>query len=135
VWFFAKPEEFVTLARMTIAIIGAGSRREKYANKAVRAWQNQATVVPVHPVETVVEGLPVMRSVENYEGAIDVASFYIPPAAGLAVVEECARKGIPTIWLNPGSASAAILDRCAELGIAVESLCTIIRGGHSPSQL
>jgi predicted CoA-binding protein len=120
---------------MTIAIIGAGSRREKYANKAVRAWMNQATVVPVHPVETVVEGLPVVRSVENYEGTIDVASFYVPPPAGLFVVEECARKGIATIWLNPGSESVAILERCAELGIAVEGTCTIIRGGFSPLQL
>ena len=120
---------------MTIAIIGASSRREKYANKAVRAWQNQATVVPIHPTETEVEGLPALANVEKYEGEIDVASFYVPASAGLEVLESCARKGIKTVWFNPGSESAELLSKCKELGLDSEQLCTIIRGGFSPSQL
>jgi predicted CoA-binding protein len=120
---------------MTIAIIGASSRRHKFSNKAVRAWKSKdATVVPVHPQENAVEGLPVVRSVEEIDGAVDVATFYVPPAVGITLLEGCARKGVGVLWLNPGSASPELLRRAEELGLAYEQTCSIIRAGYSPSQ-
>lgn len=121
---------------MNIAIIGATARREKFANKAVRAWlQKDATVFPVHPVETEIEGLPVFRTVEAIPASLDIASFYVPPSVGIELLEGCARKGVATLWLNPGSASPELLQRAGELGLRVEQTCSIIRAGFSPSQL
>lgn len=119
---------------MKIAIIGASSRRAKFANKAVRAWQLKgATIYPIHPQESEVEGLPVYRSVEDVPDAIDVATFYVPAAVGIAVLESCARKGVATLWMNPGSASPELLGRAGELGLQVEQTCSIIRAGFEPS--
>ena len=142
----AKPTKFAqstvefdrtsgTLLRMTIAIIGASSRRHKFANKAVRAWLlKNAKVFPIHPQETEVEGLPVFRSVEEVPDEIEVASFYVPPSVGITLLAGCARKGIRILWLNPGSASPELLRRAAELSLQVEQTCSIVRAGFSPSQ-
>ena len=120
---------------MTIAIIGASSRRHKFANKAVRAWLlKNATVIPIHPQESEVEGQQAYRTVEEVPGPIDVASFYVPPAIGITLLEGCARKGVAELWLNPGSASPELLQRAAELGLRTKQLCTIVHAGFSPAQ-
>ena len=60
-------------------------------------------VVPINPHEAEVEGLTCYASVLEVPGAIDMASFYVPPEIGLRVIDEVARKGIPEVWLNPGA--------------------------------
>ncbi len=43
----------------TVAVIGASSDRNKYGNKAVRAFRQQGyEVFPINPNEERVEGLP-----------------------------------------------------------------------------
>jgi len=120
---------------MKIAIIGASKRRQKFGNKCVRAYQeNGDTVFPVHPADEEVEGLKAFRSVLEVPDEIEVASFYVAPEAGLKVLEECAQKKIPTVWLNPGSESDAVLTRARELGIETQTLCSIRHIGRSPSE-
>ena len=47
----------------TIAILGASTDRNKFGNKAVRAFLRQGyTVYPVNPKETVIENLPVSKT-------------------------------------------------------------------------
>lgn len=118
-----------------IAIIGASSKRNKFANKAVRAFvEHGDTVFPIHPVEQVVEGLPAFSSVKDVPQPIDVASFYVPASAGLHIIEEVAEKGIPRVLLNPGAESPELLRRAAELGIKAEQVCSIRMIGRSPSE-
>jgi predicted CoA-binding protein len=118
---------------MTIAIIGATPRRSKYANKAVRAFvEHGDIVVPIHPAAEEVEGLKAYRSVLDVPGEIDVASFYVSPAVGLNIIDECAKKGIKQILLNPGAESAEIVNRAVDLGINVKQTCSIVMIGRSP---
>ena len=120
---------------MRIAIIGASSRRHKFSNKAVRAFLERGDVVyPIHPVEREVEGWPVFRRVLDVPGEIEVASFYVPPAVGMRVLEECAQKGVSQIWLNPGARSDELLQRATELNLTVKQLCSIVAIGRSPSE-
>jgi predicted CoA-binding protein len=120
---------------MKIAIIGASTRRDKFGNKCVRAYQqNGDTVFPIHPAHGEIEGLQAYPSVLEVPDEIEVASFYVAPAVGLKVLEECAQKNIKTVWLNPGAQSDAILQRAEELGIETEMLCSIRHIGRSPSE-
>lgn len=120
---------------MTIAIIGATSRRDKFANKAVRAFmQHGDTVVPIHPAQTEVEGLRAYPSVLDVPENIDVASFYVPANVGLRVLDECAQKGIKKIILNPGAESRELLQRARELNIEAISTCSIRMIGRAPSE-
>jgi predicted CoA-binding protein len=119
-----------------VAVIGASSNRNKFGNRAVRAFRHQGyTVVPINPHEADIEGLKSYASVLDVPGAIDMASFYLPPEIGLQVIDEVARKGIPEVWLNPGADSDALIARAKELHIQPIVACSIVAIGENPYSL
>ncbi len=118
-----------------VAVIGASSDRTKFGNKAVRAFLNHGDrVVPINPKEAEVEGLRAYRSVLDVPDAIDMATFYVPPAVGEAVIEEVARKGIREVWLNPGADSEALAAKARALDIHAIRACSIVGIGDSPGR-
>ena len=119
-----------------VAVIGASSNRQKFGNRAVRAYVQQGyTVIPINPHETSVEGLKAYSSVLDVPGSVDMASFYVPPEIGEQVIEEIARKGITEVWLNPGAESDALVARARALNIQPIVACSIIAIGQNPYQL
>jgi predicted CoA-binding protein len=119
-----------------VAVIGASSNRRKFGNRALRAFQQQGyTVVPINPHEAEVEGIKSYASVLDVPGAIDMASFYLPPEIGLQVIDEVARKGIPEVWLNPGAESDALIARANALHIRPIVACSIVAIGQNPYSL
>ena len=119
-----------------VAVIGASRNRQKFGNRAVRAFTRQGyTVVPIHPHEHEIEGLKAYGSVLDVPGPIDMASFYVPPAIGEQVIEEVARKGIAEVWLNPGAESDALVARARALSIQPVVACSIIAIGQDPYDL
>ena len=119
-----------------VAVIGASSNRQKFGNRAVRAFTRQGyTVVPIHPHEREVEGLKAYGSVLDVPGPIDMASFYVPPAIGEQVIEEVAQKGIREVWLNPGAESDALVARARALSIQPIVACSMIAIGQDPYDL
>ena len=119
-----------------VAIIGASNDRRKFGNRALRAFREQGdTVVPINPHETEVEGLKAYRSVLDVPGAIDMASFYVPPDVGEQVMDEVARKHIAEVWLNPGAESDALIARAESLHIRPIVACSIMAIGRNPYDL
>jgi predicted CoA-binding protein len=119
-----------------VAVIGASNNRQKFGNRAVRAFTQQGyTVLPINPHEREVEGLKAYGSVLDVPGPIDMASFYVPPAIGEQVIEEVARKRIPEVWLNPGAESDALVARARALSIQPIVACSIIAIGRDPYDL
>jgi len=119
-----------------VAVIGASSNRRKFGNKAVRAFLNQGyTVIPINRTEAEIEGLTAYRSVLDVPGPIDLATFYVPPLSGFAVLEEVAQKGIREVWLNPGADSPDLVERARALNITPVVTCSILRIGEQPGAL
>jgi len=119
-----------------VAVIGASSNRSKFGNRAVRAFLQQGyTVVPINPNEAEVEGLKTYKSVTDVPGAIDMASFYVPPEIGLRVIDDVARKGIPEVWLNPGADSDELIARAKTLNIQPIVACSVVAIGQNPYRL
>jgi hypothetical protein len=119
----------------TVAVIGASADRHKYGNKALRAFEKRGyTVVPVNTHEAEVEGHRAYRSVLDIPGTVDIATVYVPSSAGLTVVEELARKGVPEVWLNPGADDQAVVSRGRALGLNIIQACSIIAIGESPAR-
>jgi uncharacterized protein len=119
-----------------VAVIGASSNRNKFGNRAVRAFLQQGyTVIPINPNEAEVEGLKTYRSVMDVPGAIDMASFYVPPEIGFRVIDEVARKGIPEVWLNPGADSDELIARAKSLNIQPIVACSVVAIGQNPYRL
>jgi predicted CoA-binding protein len=119
-----------------VAVIGASSNRNKFGNRAVRAFRGQGyTVVPINPHETEIEGLKAYASVLDVPGPIDMATLYVPPDVGERVIEEIARKQIPEVWLNPGAESDALIARAQALDIHPTLACSIVGIGQNPYDL
>jgi len=116
-----------------VAVIGASNDRNKFGNRAVRAYQGQGyTVVPINPHETEVEGLKAYASVLDVPFPIDMATVYVPPEIGEPLMEELARKQIPEVWLNPGADSDAVIARARALQIQPIVACSIVGIGQNP---
>lgn len=120
----------------SIAVIGASNKRNKFGNKAVRAYlQKGYTVYPIHPLQESIEGIKAYKSVLDIPQDIDTATFYVPPSVGLKVVEEVAKKGIKQIYLNPGAESEELVRKAKALGLKVIQACSIFSIGISPAEL
>ena len=119
----------------TVAVIGASSNRDKFGNKALRAFANNGyTVFPINPSETKVEGHPAFKSVLDVPGTIDMATFYVPCDIGVRVLDEVKKKGIPEVWLNPGADDRHMVEKARTLGLKAVRHCSIIAIGDSPAR-
>ena len=122
--------------RKTIAIVGASTDRAKFGNKAVRAYQElEYDIYPVNPKEAVIEGLPAYKSIADIPVKLDMVSLYVPPAVGMRVLEEVAKKGCGELWLNPGSESDDLIERATELKLNTICACSIVAAGMNPDKL
>lgn len=119
----------------TVAVIGASSNRNKFGNKALRAFERRGySVLAINPNEAEVEGHRTFASVLDVPGAIDMATVYVPAAAGVGIMAQLAKKGVGEVWLNPGADDDDVVDRARALGLNVIQACSIIAIGESPSR-
>jgi hypothetical protein len=118
----------------TVAIVGASNNREKFSNKAVRAYLKQGyEVYPVNPKEERIEGLKAYKSVKDIPVELDRVSVYLPPPVTLKVLEDIAAKGTKELFLNPGSEDEEVVKRAKELGLEPILACSILDIGERPA--
>ena len=118
----------------SVAIIGASNSRNKFGNKAVRAFQAKGyTVYPVNPDESQVEGVPAFKSVTDLPVRPEMVSIYVPPPVLLELLPEIANKGCDELWLNPGAESDEVVAEAERLGLNVIQACSIVAAGAHPS--
>ena len=77
-------------------------------------------------------GRVVVGGVLDVPGAIDMATFYVPPKVGELVMPDVAKKQIPEVWLNPGSESDALIRLARSLDVEPIIACSIIGIGEDP---
>jgi uncharacterized protein len=118
----------------TVAVIGASTNRNKFGNKALRAFERRGyTVIPINPNEMEVEGHKTYATVLDVPEAIDLATVYVAPRTGVKIMDQLAQKGVPEVWLNPGADSAEVVARARALGLKTVQTCSIIAIGESPA--
>jgi uncharacterized protein len=124
------------MPKPTVAILGASTDRAKFGNKSLRAHLHAGyDVYPVNPKGGTIEGLAVSRSLAEVPAPhLDRVSVYLPPALGLAALDQIAAKGAREVWFNPGSESPELLARASELGLNAIAACSIVDLGLSPAQ-
>jgi hypothetical protein len=112
----------------TVAILGASRDRRKFGNQSVRAHLAAGfEVFPVNPMAEQVEGIKAYPNLASLpKKKLDRISVYLPPAVGLALLEEIAAAGAREVWLNPGSESPELLQQAAQLGLPIVQACSII---------
>jgi len=120
----------------TVAIIGASADRNKFGNKAVRAFlQKGWTVYAVNPKEAQIEGLQVFKSVKDVPIRPKLISVYLPPAVLAKTLADIASRGCDELWLNPGTDSDEVVAEAKNLGLTTVQQCSIVALGLSPEEL
>jgi len=120
----------------TIAILGASADRNKFGNKAVRAFQCQGwQVFPVNPKEKEIEGLAAFAGIAEVPVRPHLISVYLPPPVLLKVLPAIAARGCDELWLNPGTESPEVLAEAERLGLNVLQACSIVGIGLSPDEV
>ena len=118
----------------TVAVVGASRDRQKFGNKAVRAFQHRGFhVIPINPATTMVEGLAAYPTVMDVPEPIDLATVYLEPCIGVTVMDDLAKKGVEEVWLNPGADGAQVVARAQALGLTLILECSIVGIGESPA--
>ncbi|BEH10405.1 MULTISPECIES: CoA-binding protein [Geobacter] len=114
-------------------VVGASADRHKYGNKVLRVYQQKnLKVVPVNPREQEIEGVACVASVMDLPDEVTSISVITPPKITEEVVEMAARKGIRTIWMQPGAESDKAVELCRQSGIAViaDGSCILVVLGY-----
>jgi predicted CoA-binding protein len=93
------------------AVVGASTDRSKYGNKVLRCYQQNGKhpLYPIHPKESLVEGLAAFASLSATPSVARAVSFITPPKITEATIEEALRLGIRHYWLQPGAESKRAL--------------------------
>ena len=121
---------------MNVAIIGASNDRNKFGNKAVRAYSMMGhTVFPINPKETEIEGIECYASLSKIPYKIDRISVYVPPEIGLKLVNQIKKARAKEVYLNPGSESEEFLEVLGKAGIKPIQACAILAIGVDPNTL
>jgi predicted CoA-binding protein len=115
-------------------VVGASSKPHKYGNKVLRCYQqNQRSVVPVNPVEKVIEGLACVATVSDLPDHVGSISIITPPQVTEQVVALAIARGVRNVWMQPGAESAEAVAACEEAGInliADGSCLLVVMGYH-----
>ena len=120
-------------AAHTVAVIGASNVKEKYGNRAVRAYLRQGwTVYPVNPNEKEVEGLKAYAAITDIPGPVERASLYLPPRVGIGVLDGIKAKGVQELYVNPGAESDELMAKAEALGLNAIWACSIVDIGERP---
>lgn len=123
------------MQRKTVVILGASADRSKFGNKSVRAHVNQGwEVYPVNPRGGEIEGLAVYKSIRDVPRPITRVSSYLPPAIGVAVLEDVAAVEPAEFFVNPGAESDELIEKAKALGLDPILACSIVDLGVSPGQ-
>jgi predicted CoA-binding protein len=118
----------------TIAIVGASKKRERFSNKALRAYLKLGwKVYPVNPNLDEVEGLRCVSALGDIGEKLEVVSMYVRPEVGERLLSDIIEVGPKKVFLNPGSGSNRIEEVLSAAGIEVIKACSILTAGEDPA--
>jgi predicted CoA-binding protein len=111
-------------------LTGSGPHRSglKYGGIIYRDLRAKGvTVRAVNPYRDTVAGDPCWRSLADLPEAPTIVNIVVPPTRTLAVLEECSRLGLMTVWIQPGAADDAVHAYLEDLGFtALVDACIMV---------
>ncbi len=111
-------------APRVLAVVGMSPKPERPSNYVSRYLREHGfTTIPVNPRVSQVDGLKAYPDLDALpeQAKIDIAVLFVAPKRTLPVVEQAARRGIKTIWFQPGAEHGPSEQRARELGLEVFS--------------
>lgn len=120
-----------------IAVVGVSRDSTAFANAVYRAMRDHGyAMFPVNPHAPSIEGDACSHSVAELPVDVDGVIVMVPASESAAVVEACADRGIARVWLHrgagPGSVSDDAVRVARERGIdIVDGACPLMFLDHA----
>jgi predicted CoA-binding protein len=109
-----------------VAVLGASTRPERYANRAQRLLAAHGhEVVPVNPAVEAVEGVPTV-ALEALQAPVDTVTVYLGAERMLPLVDAVAALAPGRVVLNPGADDAPVVRALEDAGVHVQLACTLV---------
>lgn len=110
------------------AVVGVSADRKKFGNIVFRNMRDAGLkVFPVHPTLASVEGDACYRSVEELPEGVTAVVTVVPPAQTERVVPACVKRGVTSVWMQPGSSSKPAISAARGAGLrVVEGQCILM---------
>lgn len=111
-----------------VVVLGASSNPERYSNMAIRELRSRGhRVIPVHPQESRIEGLPVVADLAGLAGEkIDTVTLYLRPSLSAPLAAALVALHPRRVIFNPGTESAALEKILTQAKIEVLEACTLV---------
>ncbi len=110
-----------------VVVLGASKKPERYSNKAVVMLKEYGhEVLPVHPVENEIEGLPVAHELGEIRSEVDTLSVYVGPQHSAPMIPSILALKPKRVILNPGTESAQLESALTSNGIPYLEACTLV---------
>ena len=113
--------ELLTSTRR-IALVGASARRERASNEIFRFLQQQNyDVIPVNPglAGQILYDVPVVGSLADITGTIDLVDIFRNSAAAGDVVDQAIAVGAKAVWMQLGVINQPAAERASDAGLKV----------------
>ena len=111
----------------TVVVLGASADPERYAYRAVAMLKELGhRVIPVHPALAEVQGIPVVRSLEEIGERVDTLTLYVGAARLAALIPAMVALRPGRVIFNPGTESAEVVAALDAAGIPWEEACTLV---------
>ncbi len=111
----------------TVVVLGASADPERYAYLAVAMLKELGhRVIPVHPALSEVQGISVVRSLEEIGERVDTLTLYVGAARLAALIPAMVALRPGRVIFNPGTESAEVVAALDAAGIPWEEACTLV---------
>ena len=123
----SRPAEMSAGTSRRVAVLGASSNPERYSHMAVVLLKKMGfPVIPIHPTLEQIEGLAVVKRLEEIPEEVHTLTLYAGPKRVIPLLEAIVQLAPRRVIFNPGTESVETIGALSRSGIECVEACTLV---------
>ncbi|MEA1952465.1 MAG: CoA-binding protein [Planctomycetota bacterium] len=113
--------------KQRVVVVGASPKPDRYSNLALRLLvEHGHEVVPINPVVSSIEGIPVVPRLEDLSGHVDTVTLYVSGKISSVLEGPLTTLHPDRVIFNPGTENPTLCAALQAEGIRTEEACTLV---------